>query len=318
MATIVPTGELAYGIQLPVQSQSTLYAEKWEADAGVAELAQLARAADDAGFLYVAVCDHVAIPRPLATAMGTTWYDTWTTLGFLAGITTRTRLMSHVAVLPYRHPLMTAKAVATLDALSNGRAILGVGAGHAADEFAALGIDFADRGPALDEAIDAVRAALTDEFAEHHGKRWSFQDVGQAPRPIQQPRPPVWVGGSAAPSLRRAAEKGDGWLPQGTPRAQMPEQIATVRALRNKAGVAEPIEIGVVTEILYVGEPNWDVGERTISGSADAVAERLREFGAMGVSHMQVRFRSRDVNESVDQITTFGAEVAPLLKGSRG
>ncbi|MBA2608308.1 MAG: TIGR03619 family F420-dependent LLM class oxidoreductase [Actinobacteria bacterium] len=314
--TIVPDGELAYGIQLPVQSQSTLYAEQWEADAGVAELTALARAADDAGFLYVAVCDHVAIPRPLAQAMGTTWYDTWTTLGFLAGVTTRTRLMSHVAVLPYRHPLMTAKAVCTLDALSDGRAILGVGAGHAADEFANLGLDFAARGPLLDEAIDAVKASLTDEFPEHAGPHWQFKDGGVAPRPIQDPVP-LWVGGSAPPSLRRAAEKGDGWLPQGTPRAQMPDQIATIRRLRQRAGVDRPIELGVVTEILYVGQPQWDVGERTISGSPQHIADRLAEFGAMGCSHMQVRFRSRDVTESVDQIAAFGAEIAPLLKGAR-
>jgi probable F420-dependent oxidoreductase len=226
-------------------------------------------------------------------------------------------LLSHVAVLPYRHPLMTAKAVATLDTLSDGRAILGVGAGHAADEFAALGLDFSARGAVLDEAIDAVKAALVDEFPEHVGDTWSFKEMGVAPRPVQQPRPPVWVGGSAPPSLRRAAEKGDGWLPQGTPRAQMPDQIATIRAIREKAGIPNPIEIGVVTEILYVGEPSWDVGERTVSGPAEQVAERLREFGAMGVSHLQVRFRSRDVSESADQITRFGAEVAPLLKGAR-
>ena len=308
--TIVPSGTLAYGMQLQVQSQSTLYAEKWEAGAGTAELAALARAADDAGFFYVAVCDHVAIPRPLAQAMGTTWYDTWATLGFLAGITSRVRLMSHVSVLPYRHPLMTAKAVATLDALSGGRAILGVGAGHAADEFAALGLDFSQRGADLDEAIDAVKAALVDEFPEHAGRRWSFKEVGVGPRPIQQPRPPVWVGGSAPPSLRRAAEKGDGWLPQGMATA---EQITTLRALREKAGVDAPIAIGTVTDILYVGDASWDVGQRTVTGTPERIAERLREFGAMGVSHLQVRFRSRDVSEACDQIARFGAEVGPLL-----
>jgi probable F420-dependent oxidoreductase len=313
MVSIIPAGELVYGMQLQVQSQSTLYAEKWESDAGAAELAALARAADAAGFFYVAVCDHVAVPRPLAKAMGTTWYDTWTTLGFLAGVTSRVRLMSHVAVLPYSHPLVTAKAVCTLDALSNGRALLGVGAGHAADEFAALGVDFAQRGSLLDEAIDAVKAALVDEFPDHDGPRWSFKDVGVGPRPVQQPRPPVWVGGSAPPSLRRAAEKGDGWLPQGTPRAQMPEQIATIRALRDKAGIADPIELGVVTEILYVGDAAWDVGGRTITGTPDYIADRLREFKEMGVSHLQVRFRSRDVNEATDQIARFGAEVGPLL-----
>jgi probable F420-dependent oxidoreductase len=316
MASIVPPGELVYGMQLQVQSQSTMYAEPWEADAGVAELAAMARAADDAGFFYIAVCDHVAIPRPLAKAMGTTWYDTMTTLGFLAGITSRTRLLSHVAVLPYRHPLMTAKAFATLDTLSNGRAIVGVGAGHAADEFATLGIDFAARGALLDEAIDVVKAALLDEFPEAQGPTWPVRDVGVAPRPVQQPRPPVWVGGSAPPSLRRAAEKGDGWLPQGTPRSKMPEQIAFIRAHREKVLGPEPIDLGCITEFLYVGDPAWDVGEHTLRGSPDAIAERLREFGAMGVDHLQVRFRSRDVGEAVDQITAFGAEVAPLLKGA--
>ena len=313
MVAIVPQGQLVYGMQLQVQSQSTLYAEKWEADAGVADLAALARAADAAGFFYVAVCDHVAIPRPLATAMGTTWYDTFTTLGFLAGVTSRVRLMSHVSVLPYRHPLVTAKAVATLDALSNGRAILGVGAGHAADEFTALGLDFSSRGRDLDEAIDAVKAALVDEFPSHSGTRWSFSDVGLAPRPVQTPRPPVWVGGSAPASLRRAALKGDGWLPQGTPRAQMPEQIATIRSLRSEAGIEAPCEMGVVCEIMYVGDATWDVGSKTLTGSPEAIASSLREYGDMGVTHLQVRFRSRDVNEATDQIARFGAEVGPLL-----
>src|SRR5437868_6345590 len=120
MTSIIPGGALAYGIQLPIQSQSSLYAEAWEDSAGAAELARIARACDANGFLYVAVCDHVAIPREKAEAMNTSWYDTMTTLGFFAGITERVRLMSHVAVLPYRHPLMTAKAFLTLDELSNG------------------------------------------------------------------------------------------------------------------------------------------------------------------------------------------------------
>lgn len=221
--------------------------------------------------------------------------------------------MSHVSVLPYRHPLVTAKAVATLDALSQGRAILGVGAGHAADEFAALGIDFSSRGKLLDEAIPAVKAALLDEFPTHDGPRWSFADVGVGPRPVQQPRPPVWVGGSAPASLRRAALQGDGWLPQGTPRALMPEQIATIRSVREEAGISEPCEMGVVAEIMYVGDASWDVGSKTLTGTPDAIAESLREYGEMGVSHLQVRFRSRDVNEAVDQIARFGAGVGPLL-----
>src|SRR5437763_15605075 len=96
MVRIVPDGQVGVGIQLPIQSQSSLYAEPWEASAGPKELAEIARAADRLGFFYIGVCDPVAIPRSHAESMRTTWYDTMTTLGWLAGITERVRLLSHV------------------------------------------------------------------------------------------------------------------------------------------------------------------------------------------------------------------------------
>jgi hypothetical protein len=170
---------LLYGMQLPIQSQSTLYAEPWEADAGPVELVAIARAADRAGFAYVASCDHVAVPRRLAGAMSTIWYDPVATLAYLAGVTERVRLLSHVAVVGLRHPLVTAKQYATLDHLSGGRLILGVGAGHVEEEFDAVGADFARRGAVLDESIDALRAALgADEFPVHHGKLYDFEGLG--------------------------------------------------------------------------------------------------------------------------------------------
>lgn len=231
---------LRYGMQLPVQSQSTLYAEPWEADAGPKDLAEIARAADRAGFAYVATCDHVAIPRRLAPAMGTVWYDPVATLAYLAGVTERVRLLSHVAVVGLRHPLLTAKQYATLDHLSGGRLILGVGAGHVREEFEALGVDFDRRGAVLDECVDALRAALgPDEFPSHHGKSYDFEGLGQRPRPAQD-RVPVWVGGSSPAAVRRAAVRGDGWLPQGDPRDRLPAQIARLRRLREEAGVTAP------------------------------------------------------------------------------
>ncbi len=182
---------LVYGIQLPVQSQSTLYAEPWEADAGPEDLAAIARAADRAGFAYVAVCDHVAIPRRLAPAMSTVWYDPVATLAYLAAVTERVRLLSHVAVVGLRHPLLTAKQYATLDHLSGGRLILGVGAGHVREEFEALGVDFERRGAVLDETVDALRAALgPDEFPSHHGKSYDL---------------PWWEGNSSGPRAARRA-----------------------------------------------------------------------------------------------------------------
>ncbi|MEU2394492.1 LLM class F420-dependent oxidoreductase [Streptomyces sp. NPDC007369] len=300
-------------MQLPIQSQSTLYAEAWEASAGPADLAEVARAADRAGFGYVATCDHVAIPRRLAGPMSTVWYDPVATLAFLAGVTERVRLLSHVAILGLRHPLLSAKQYATVDHLSGGRLILGVGAGHVQEEFEILGVDFAGRGALLDETLDALRAALgPEEFPAFEGERFSFRDLGQRPRPAQD-RIPVWVGGSSPAAVRRAAVRGDGWLPQGDPRDRLPAQIARIRELREEAGVAGPFSFGAITEALYVGEPAWDTGRRTLTGKPEVLAESLRAYRALGVDQIQVRFRSRDRAELTDQITAFGAEVAPHL-----
>ncbi|MCX5558506.1 LLM class F420-dependent oxidoreductase [Streptomyces sp. NBC_00038] len=300
-------------MQLPIQSQSTIYAEPWEAGAGPGDLVEIARAADRSGFAYVASCDHVAIPRRLASAMSTVWYDPVATLAHLAAVTERVRLLSHVAIVGLRHPLITAKQYATLDHLSGGRLILGVGAGHVQEEFEVLGVDFERRGAVLDESIDALRAALgPDEFPVHHGKLYDFEGLGQLPRPAQE-RVPVWVGGSSPAAVRRAAQRGDGWLPQGDPRDRLPEQIDRLKRLREQAGVEEPLTIGAITETLYVGEPGWDVGRRTLHGAPEELAESLRAYRAMGVHQIQVRFRSRSRTELTDQMAAFGTEVGPLL-----
>jgi probable F420-dependent oxidoreductase len=312
---VIPAGSVVFGMQLPIQSQSTLYVEEWETRAGPDELVAVARAADAAGFFYVAVCDHVAIPRRLAPAMGTTWYDTIATLGLLAGVTDRTRLLSHISVLPFRHPLASAKAFATLDHLSKGRLIIGVGAGHVPEEFAQLGVDFHRRGALLDESIDALTLALSEEFPVFDGPTWKFDDAGQAPRPVQQPRPPVWVGGSSPAAIRRAAVRGDGWLPQGTPRSKMAAQISELLAIRQGAGRRDPIDIGANCEFCYIGEPTFEVGKHTLTGKPDTIAESLREFVTMGVNQLQVRFRARSCDELCEQVQAFGSEVGPLLQG---
>ncbi|WP_069887252.1 TIGR03619 family F420-dependent LLM class oxidoreductase [Streptomyces luteocolor] len=308
-----PAGRLVYGMQLPIQSQSTLYAEPWEAQASVDDLVEITRTADHSGFAYLASCDHVAIPHRLAEAMSTTWYDPVATLSFLAAATENVRLLSHVAIVGLRHPLLSAKQYATLDHLSGGRLILGVGAGHVPEEFEALGVDFTRRGPVLDETVDALKAALgPEEYPEHHGERFEFSGLGQLPRPAQT-HVPIWVGGSSPAAVRRAATRADGWLPQGDPRDKLPAQIARLRRLREEAGIADPIVVGAITEALYIGEPGWSVGRRTLTGKPQALAESLREYGAMGVDQIQVRFRSRSRTELTDQMRAFATDVAPHL-----
>jgi probable F420-dependent oxidoreductase len=313
VTTIVPAGQLAVGMQLQVQTKSRTFREDWEDDADSSAIAALARQADAVGFFYIAVSDHVAVPKPFDERMQTTWYDTVTTLGWLAGITERVRLMSHVYVLAYRHPLQTAKSFMTLDELSGGRAILGTGVGHLQREFELLGVDYDDRGAITNDAIDVIRAAFADEYPDVTTPRFGhIQDAGLAPRPRQRAIP-IWVGGSSKAALRRAGERGDGWLPQGTPRAEMPASIAYLLEHRKQTVGDVPIDLGVIAETIYVGDPAWDVGGRTITGDPEHVAERLNEFGAMGVSHVQVRFRSRDLEEHLDQMAAFGATVLPHL-----
>ena len=131
---------------------------------------------------------------------------------------------------------------------------------------------------------------------------------------MQQPRPPVWVGGSAPAAVRRAARRADGWLPQGTPLDQMPALVDLYRQEREAAtGDGSTGDIGAITEWLYVGTPSWDVDRPCVSGSPDELAAALRRWGAVGVNHLQVRFPSRDVGELVEQVERFAAEVGPLL-----
>jgi alkanesulfonate monooxygenase SsuD/methylene tetrahydromethanopterin reductase-like flavin-dependent oxidoreductase (luciferase family) len=300
----IPAGTRVYGMQLPVQAQSSLFAAEWETRAGPAEVARVARVADASGFFYVGVCDHIAIPRAYASSMGTYWQDCLTTLGWLAAHTTRTALLSHIYVLAFRHPLIAAKGFATLDHLSGGRALVGVGVGHVQPELETLGVPFEARGRALDDALGPFLDALSNEYVG---------DLGARPRPVQTPRPPVWVGGSSAPALRRAARVADGWLPQG------PATDATVSRLLDEIERAgrkgTPFAIGHITPWIHQGTPAWDVGDDAVTGSPEQVADALLKDLPPAVNQLQVRFRARDVGELCDQVEAFGRDVAPLVTG---
>jgi probable F420-dependent oxidoreductase len=311
----VPEGQVVYGMQLPIQSQSTLYVAPWEKVSGPAELGRIAQVADEAGFFYLGVCDHTAIPTRLADAMGTIWYDTTATLGWLAALTTRTHLLSHVLILAQRHPLRAAKELSTLDLLSGGRLIVGVGAGHVPEEYEMFTGQFAERGRHTDEAVSALALAFTSEFPELPGPRFPASGMGVAPRPVRQPRPPIWIGGSSPAAIRRTAGYGDGWLPQGTPRRDLPAQIARLRALRDELRDGAPIDIGTIVEPIHLsgGPRGWELPNYVLQGGPEEIASSLRELVAMGVNHLQVRFMARSVDEFCEQTARFGAEIGPLL-----
>ena len=307
---IVPEGTTQLGLQLPVQAQSRRFAEPWEGDAGPDEILRAAVAADEAGFLYVGVCDHLGVPDSHVDVMQPTWYEPLTTLAWVAQATTRVRLLTHVYVLALRHPLEAAKAFVTLDRLSGGRVIVGVGAGHVEAEFDALGVPFDQRGPILDDALAALRTLLDDPAPSLEG-RFATERLHVGPRPVQD-HVPIWIGGSGAPALRRVAQVGDGWIPQGTPVHEMAGLLDRIAEHRGDRGTGD-LDLGSMAMPVYVGDPGWDTGRWTTTGSAEQVAEHLRAHVDLGVSHVQVRPRSRSIEEYVEQVHRLGSEVAPLL-----
>lgn len=323
MAAIIPPGTTAWGIQLPIQSQSSAFAQPWETEAGPGDLEMIVRTAERAGAFYVAVCDHVGIPRPADETMSAVWYDTIATLGWIAGFTDSVHLLSHVFVLPYRHPLMAAKAFITLDALSDGRAILGAGAGHLESEFDMLGVDFDSRGGSVESAVPVIRAAFTESYpvvdfgasstgdpdspAVHH-------EVAMAPRPARAGGPPIWLGGSSPAAIRRAAQLGDGWLPQGRPEMGTRAAIARIRELRDAAGLPEQFDMGVNCEPIHLGRRRDGMPDWTLAGTAEQVAERLVRYVSVGINQLQVRFLADDPSEYSEQMKRFGSEVAALIQ----
>lgn len=307
-----------FGVQLPIQTLTRTLVDPWEDEATVADLATVAQTADELGFGFVGVCDHVAIPdNDYAARMTTTWYDTISTLSYLAALTERTRLLSVVLVAAYRHPLQIAKAFGTLDHLSGGRAILGVGAGHVEAEFEALDIDFSTRGRRLDEILTAVKGAFAEPYVSHHGEFFSYQDVGVAPRPVQDELP-IWIGGAGASAWRRTGRSGDGYVPMGLPKEQYPEAVAMMREAAAEAGRAEdlPLDIGYMPPWSYLlGDAPEDgsIGVHWLQGGAEGLAADIRDARAVGANVMHCKFRARDVEEYLDSLRAFAETVVPLV-----
>src|SRR5712691_12691081 len=220
-------------------------------------LRDLAQAAEDLGFDSIWLSDHVVVPEHIAssypysvdgsfpTRPDQPYLQPLSALAYLAGMTRRVRLGTHVLILPYRHPLLTAKMVATIDNLSGGRVDLGIGVGWMREEFEALGLEervFTRRGAATDEQLRILKMVWTEDVASFEGEFYRFDRLGALPHPLQKPHPPIWVGGHSQAALRRTARFGDGWLPiGGRPPADLPPQAvaagwATIQAEAERAG----------------------------------------------------------------------------------
>ena len=299
---------MRFGLTTPVVTLVPRSHAAWEADAGPEELRRIAAAADGLGYDYLSCSEHVGVPAADAEVRGGRYYEPAATLGFVAAITQRIRLLTHVVVLPYHHPLAIAKRYGTLDRLSGGRVILGVGVGSLKPEFALLGIDFDGRGPRYEDALRALRAALGHRRPVYRGTHYEFSDFVVEPCAVQA-RMPIWIGGRSARSLRRALELADGWDPFGLGHEQLRNLLERARAWPQWTARREPLEV-VLTP------------ERPLPLDDAAQVEQARAamaaYASIGATAMNLRFRHHSLAHYLELLERFAAEVMPAFASSAG
>ncbi len=297
-------------------------------------LAAIARRGDELGFEWILTGDHIVVPNSIdstypyteggdfpGSASGVAM-EQLTVLSFLAGQTQRIKLVTSVLIVPHRNPLVAAKALSTLDVLSKGRLVVGVGAGWMREEFEALELPpFEERGAVTDEYIRAYKELWTSDNPTFEGKYCRFSDITFLPKPVQQPHPPIWVGGESRAAIRRAGQQGDAWYPiSSNPQFPLeePEQLAVgMRRLATQAERAgrDPSEVEVIFRTHhYRLERDGNSGDRAaFSGSVEQIAADIRQYEEMGVSGLVVDLGriSRSVEDVLGHLEDLATRVAP-------
>jgi probable F420-dependent oxidoreductase len=292
----------------------------------------VAQAAERAGFSFLSVNDHIIVPGKLGSAypytQGGVWsgsehghcFDQLATLAFLAGCTSHLKLLTSVMVVPHRPVIQTAKTLATIDVLSNGRLILGVGAGWMEEEFKLLGAPFKERGAATDEYLEAFRELWTAERPTYRGRHVDFENVIFAPKPVQPGGPPIWVGGESPAAMRRTVKLGNGWYP-GNNNQQMPMDtparlkgaIAKLRQMAEGAG-RDPatIDMGLIVQSPF----DWQRQEtqdksarRMFTGTSQEMLADKEALAEAGVRLVALRLGGETMSDAIERIERFGAEV---------
>jgi probable F420-dependent oxidoreductase len=281
-----------------------------------AAIAEMAQHAETLGFEAVYVTDHPAGDQQWLDTGGHHALDPFVALSFAAAATTRLRVQTHILVLPYRNPFLTAKSVLSLDALSAGRLTLGVAAGYLRSEFNALGVDFDERNELFDEALEVMRLALTEDRVAYAGRRFRSRGTTMRPRPVQQPHPPIWIGGNSTRAMRRAVDSAQGWCPfpnpaaasvaTKTPKLETLDEFATrverVRAYAAEIGRTEPFDICFAPMSL------------TMLGRADdpgPVRDELEALGALGVTHTTVEVHASTRRDWLARTERLASDLMP-------
>jgi probable F420-dependent oxidoreductase len=292
-----------------------------------ADLVRFVQQAERLGFYCITVADHIIIPKNVTVPYpytvdgkypGTGYHlETLTTMSFLAGATERIRFVTSVMIAPYRNPIITAKMLASLDVLSAGRVIVGLGVGWMKEEFENLNAPpFAERGKVTDEYIQAFRELWSSDNPSFNGKYCTFSDIVFVPRPVQKPTIPIWVGGHSRQALRRAAQLGDGWHPiGGVPTIPLePEDMArdleTLGFYAAKAGRnIKDIRVALKGSLFDREKQSTPGRRRRFMGSADDIAGDIEAYRKAGVDTMIFDVRRATISETLERMEWMAKDV---------
>src|ERR1051326_144340 len=300
-------------------------------------LARLGVEGEAIGFDYIALSDHIVEPRDIHARYPYSEtgefpkgsrgerHEQLSAMAYLAGKTSRIRFLTSVMVVPHRPAVLTAKMLATIDVLSGGRVLVGVGAGWLDEEFEAIGAPpFAERGKVTDEYMQAFRVLWTQPEPRFEGRFVKFSNIAFEPKPVQKPHPPLWVGGESGPALRRAAKLGDGWYPIGTNPTHPLDTLARYRAgvARLKKSVEDagrdPAKVTLAYRVHRHGDlvsAKADDGERNLfSGGAGEIAGELRAMRELGVAAVDFSFPGPTADAVLAAMRQFHDEVAAKLR----
>ena len=309
---------MKYGVFLPVSGRA----------ASRKTLMEAAQQAEQLGYDSVWSADRIIIPWEIKTTYpysknatfivppARPFFEPLTCLAFLAGCTEKIQLGMSVMVMPYRHPLYWAKIATTIDQLSTGRLIMGVGVGWMNEEFAALGAPFKERGQVSDEQLQLIDKLWKDEHINFHGQHYDIHDIAFSPKPFQKPRIPIWVGGEGKLAQRRAGIYGDAWFPyfvRITP-DELAKRFDNVRRSAREAG-RDPDELTFAC-CLPIELTTKDVPQEEdyLKGSSAQVADALQKFRDIGVVHIGLQFMIPHYPERQEQIQRFAKEALPVLR----